>query len=189
MQHYKFWNQQRLGDDGAVSYEDSYWFAYISTTTVGLGDYILLPDVLTTGDIVIWPLAFLIGFVFFAAFLEKILTTMIANSLQGKGIGLVERLKLDHPAYETSEGNDETLESAKDEDADAEPVDDAREGSQSAEPPRESAATTIGMQLAEFGMEDDQSDRPSERGSVTAGSVASSVTSVKMESLVRGYLD
>jgi len=188
MQQYKFWNQNRLGDDGAVSYEDSYWFAYISTTTVGLGDFILLPDVLVTDDIVIWPLSFLIGFVFFAAFLGKI-ATMITNPLQAQGIDLVKRLKLEHPAYETSEGNDEALETAKDVNADAEPVDDAREGSQSAEPPRESAATTVGMQLPEFDMEDDQSDQPSERGSVAAGSVTSSITSVKMESLVRGYLD
>jgi hypothetical protein len=36
------WKQNRLGEE--FSYSDGYWFAYISTTTVGLGDICTLKE-------------------------------------------------------------------------------------------------------------------------------------------------
>jgi hypothetical protein len=55
----------------AFSYEDGYWFSYISTTTVGLGDIFLEPDTIQSRDLIIFPLLFLVGFVFLASFLGK----------------------------------------------------------------------------------------------------------------------
>jgi Ion channel len=46
--------------------------AYISTTTIGLGDFYLEPEVITGRDLLSFPLVILIGFVFFSAFLGKI---------------------------------------------------------------------------------------------------------------------
>lgn len=36
------WNRERLGADNDFTFGDGYWFAYISTTTVGLGDVRML---------------------------------------------------------------------------------------------------------------------------------------------------
>lgn len=63
------WKSRRLGENFSSS--NAYWFAYISTTTVGLGDYYLEPAVFTVGDLMTWPWTFLIGFIFLAAFLGK----------------------------------------------------------------------------------------------------------------------
>jgi hypothetical protein len=35
------WKEARLGDD--MEFSEAYWFSYISTTTVGFGDYYLEP--------------------------------------------------------------------------------------------------------------------------------------------------
>lgn len=105
MQHYKNWNTRRLGDDGNISIRDSYWFAFISTTTIGLGDFVLSPDVLLLEDIVLWPLNFLIGFVLLAAFLGKI-SVLILGPFQSHGIDLAERLAIEHP---TANDSDETI--------------------------------------------------------------------------------
>jgi Ion channel len=58
-----------LGED--FSARDAYWFAYISTTTVGLGDYFLEPEVFTRSDLMLFPMLFLFGFVLLASFLNK----------------------------------------------------------------------------------------------------------------------
>ena len=63
------WKWRRLEED--MSYADGYWFAYISTTTVGLGDFYLEPEVILPHDLIVFPLLFLNGFVYFAAFLSK----------------------------------------------------------------------------------------------------------------------
>ena len=94
-----------MGEGHEVSFKDGYWFAYISTTTVGLGDFILLPDVLLPVDILVWPLSFLVGFVFFAAFIGKI-SEASRGPFQNRGTGLAERLKRGRPA----EMSGETLE-------------------------------------------------------------------------------
>jgi hypothetical protein len=50
---------------------DSVWFAYISTTTVGLGDFFLEPEIIFSGDVFSFSLLFLTGFVFISTFLTK----------------------------------------------------------------------------------------------------------------------
>jgi hypothetical protein len=64
--YYVHWNQVRL--DETVSMKDAYWFAYITTTTVGLGDYYLDHAAIIGMDLLIWPLLILYGFVLLAAF-------------------------------------------------------------------------------------------------------------------------
>lgn len=68
--YYVYWNQDRLGE--TIDYEDAYWFAFISTTTVGLGDFYLEHAVLVGYDLIIWPLLFLFGFVLLSTFLTKV---------------------------------------------------------------------------------------------------------------------
>jgi hypothetical protein len=63
------WKVGRLGE--AFPFNEGYWFAFISTTTVGLGDVFLEPEVIRGDDLIVFPPLFLIGFVFFAAFLRK----------------------------------------------------------------------------------------------------------------------
>jgi hypothetical protein len=53
------------------SFQDGYWFAYISTTTVGLGDIFIEPETMQSRDLLIFPLLFLVGFVFLSSFLGK----------------------------------------------------------------------------------------------------------------------
>lgn len=65
---YAGWNADRLGTSD-VSFRDGYWFAYISTTTIGLGDFTLNPAVLVATDMIFWPFIFLLGFVLFSAFI------------------------------------------------------------------------------------------------------------------------
>jgi len=69
--YYQYWNEERLEDD-SIDYADAYWFAYISTTTVGLGDYYLNHAVLIGFDLLVWPLMFLFGFVLLSSFLNKV---------------------------------------------------------------------------------------------------------------------
>jgi hypothetical protein len=54
-----------------MSLKDGYWFSFISTTTVGLGDIYLEPEVIQARDLVTFPLLFLVGFVFLSSFLGK----------------------------------------------------------------------------------------------------------------------
>lgn len=64
------WKESRLGEE--QDFARGYWFAYISTTTVGLGDIYLEPEVLVTQDLLTFSLVFLIGFVFLASFLGSL---------------------------------------------------------------------------------------------------------------------
>jgi Ion channel len=75
-----------------VSFADAYWFAYISTTTVGLGDYILAPQVIQRQDLVTWPVLFLVGFVFFAAFIGKF-SDLVRAPFQHHATSLADRLR------------------------------------------------------------------------------------------------
>eukprot|EP00984_Skeletonema_dohrnii_P010789 scaffold4233_cov142-Skeletonema_dohrnii-CCMP3373.AAC.32 len=68
--YYVYWNMLRL--DETVSMDDAYWFAYITTTTVGLGDYYLDHAAIIGIDLLVWPLLILYGFVLLAAFLTAL---------------------------------------------------------------------------------------------------------------------
>lgn len=74
--YYVHWSLSRLDEE--VSYKDAYWFAYITTTTVGLGDYYLEHAVLIGIDLLIWPLLILFGFVLLASFLTALKDTLAA---------------------------------------------------------------------------------------------------------------
>jgi hypothetical protein len=59
------------------------WFAldsYISTTSVGLGDIYLEPEVIVGQDLIVFPLLFLTGFTLLSAFLGKFAEAIIALS-------------------------------------------------------------------------------------------------------------
>lgn len=65
------WKNTRLPADD-FDYGEGYWFAFISTTTVGLGDVYLDPEVIVGQDLLGFSLLFLIGFVFLASFLGSL---------------------------------------------------------------------------------------------------------------------
>jgi len=75
------WKYDRL--DIHLDRGDAYWFSYISTTTVGLGDIFLEPEGINGPDVFIFSMLFLIGFTFLAAFLAKF--SQLVLSLAGKG--------------------------------------------------------------------------------------------------------
>jgi hypothetical protein len=83
------WWSARLPDFEANS-KDSLWFAFISTSTIGLGDYFLQPEVMFASDALKFSVYYLIGFVFLSTFLNKIgdlLSSMMpkrSNSLQAR---------------------------------------------------------------------------------------------------------
>jgi hypothetical protein len=70
------WKAARLGQE--TDFSEAYWYAYISTMTVGLGDYYLEHDVILRQDLFIFPVLFLAGFVLLANFFVK-LTEVILN--------------------------------------------------------------------------------------------------------------
>jgi len=179
-----------LGEPGSVSYSDSYWFAYISTTTVGLGDFVLSPDVLLMQDIILWPLSFLFGFVFFAAFVGK-LSEQIHAPFRKQGTGLAERLKRGH----TTEMSDSMLHDSREiasvsalgegppkGEHDSDDESGKAMGESSFPPPLESVAVA----LEEPRDDDDESAMFSAKQSVTTGT--GSVMSVKLESMASGYV-
>jgi hypothetical protein len=98
------WKEYRLGE--SFSFRDGYWFAYISTTTIGLGDIFLEPEVNLSEDLYVWSLSFLMGFALFSAFLGK-LTEVFASRRRRKGFyeSMLDRLKTNHlPVVETIAG-------------------------------------------------------------------------------------
>jgi len=66
------WAHFRSGETiGLGELGHTYWFAYISTTTVGFGDFYLKHEVVTYPDLLYLPPIILFGFVFLANFLIK----------------------------------------------------------------------------------------------------------------------
>ena len=67
-----FWwfNKIRVGSD--IRWEDAYWWAFISTTTIGLGDFYPTPALIFTSDLLMLTPGFLIGFVLLSSFLAEL---------------------------------------------------------------------------------------------------------------------
>jgi len=65
------WWANRLPDFDA-DVVDTMWFAFISTSTIGLGDYFLQPEVMFASDALTFSILFLIGFVLLSTFLKKL---------------------------------------------------------------------------------------------------------------------
>jgi hypothetical protein len=97
------WKEDRLGESFDLRY--GRWFAYISTTTIGLGDIFLEPEVILSEDVYIWSLSFLTGFALFSVFLGQ-LTEVSLPWRRRKGFyeSLLDRLETTHlpPAAETT---------------------------------------------------------------------------------------
>ena len=92
-QDVRFWWDRRLPEFGAdVGGWDALWFAYISTTTIGLGDYFLQPELMFASDALKYSVLFMVGFVFFSSFLNK-LAGSIAWMLPKNSESLESRLK------------------------------------------------------------------------------------------------
>ena len=83
---------RRLGDEDFASGADLYWFAYISTTTVGLGDFFLQPEVVFASDTVSFGVQFLVGFVFASTFFAK-LGELVTGMVPNLGTRLPDQLK------------------------------------------------------------------------------------------------
>lgn len=87
--YYVYWNQERL--DVEIMYKDAYWYAYITTTTVGLGDHYLDHAVLIGIDLLVWPLLILVGFVLLSSFLNKV-GELLGNLMPAEKSSFVETL-------------------------------------------------------------------------------------------------
>ena len=70
---------------------DSIWFAYISVTTIGLGDFYLQPEVIFLPELFIFTLFFLTGFVFLSTYLDS-LAQWLGACLPDVGEKLAKRL-------------------------------------------------------------------------------------------------
>jgi len=83
------WKENRV--DGPFDFGDGFWFAYLSTTTIGLGDVYLEPHVIIGSDLLYFPMLLLAGFVFLAAFLGK-LRDLVMSLLKSKHATFTESL-------------------------------------------------------------------------------------------------
>jgi hypothetical protein len=75
-----------------IAPSDSIWFAYISTSTIGLGDYYPQPELIFASDALKFSLTFLVGFVFLSTFFNKIIQ-FIQSLLPDRENSLESRLK------------------------------------------------------------------------------------------------
>jgi hypothetical protein len=85
------WKQERVGNDFA--WADAYWFAFITTTTVGLGDFYLEHEVLLRRDLIAFSLIILVGFIFLANFLVKLTDLLLELFPWVKASNYQERLQ------------------------------------------------------------------------------------------------
>jgi len=77
-----WWKENTLGEE--MSYRDAYWFSFVSTTTVGFGDFFLEHEVIRRRDLLSWPLLFLTGFVLLSSFLNKLSEWIMSWIPQGR---------------------------------------------------------------------------------------------------------
>ena len=104
------WKEERL--DLEFEMHDSYWFAYISTTTVGLGDYYLEPGGIIGPDLATFPLLFLVGFMLLAAFFGKF-SEIIVGARRGRKSFVSTLLDMPVRWKDTFAGNEESLKSSR----------------------------------------------------------------------------
>jgi hypothetical protein len=113
-QSYYWWSERWDAYDN-VTKGESMWFAFISSTTVGLGDFFLPPEVIFLGDVFRFAFLFLTGFVLFSAFVNSFGVLVLA--VLGKGKSLEERVNktnmlmgISHqnPEEEEEDENEET---------------------------------------------------------------------------------
>ena len=74
----KYWASYAPNESYSVA--DSYWFAYITLLTVGLGDLYVQPQGLFPVDVLAWAVIILYGIAALTAFLDRF-TTLIASFL------------------------------------------------------------------------------------------------------------
>lgn len=87
-----WWDERMLNEDVPSLAWDSLWFAYISTTTIGFGDYFLQPELMFPADIFRFSFLFLTGFAFLSMFLGKVVE-LLNDFFPDAGKTLKERLK------------------------------------------------------------------------------------------------
>jgi hypothetical protein len=85
----KRWWSRRADFDATLA--ESWWFARVSTATVGLGDFFLQPEVMFVDDLLTFTLTFLTGFVFLSAFLGKLMD-LVGGHFPDHGPKLCKRL-------------------------------------------------------------------------------------------------
>jgi len=85
------WKHNILGEEN-FSFRDGYWFSYISSTTVGLGDIFLEPEVLRLPDVFLFPVLLLSGFTILSAFLGKLFDAITVMLGVGKKKSIVNTL-------------------------------------------------------------------------------------------------
>ncbi len=74
MSIYQLWTNlvySQVRDYVSFTWFDAFWFAYISVTTIGFGDFYIPPDSARVYDMFMTPLIILIGFVLLANFILK----------------------------------------------------------------------------------------------------------------------
>lgn len=92
--YYIYWNRKRLGEE--IEYKDAYWYAYITTTTVGLGDFYLEHVLITGVDLISWPVLILFGFVLLSAFLNKLTELLVGYPAPPTEVPVLEAQDSDH---------------------------------------------------------------------------------------------
>ena len=95
---YRWW-QIRLDEEEEkpTMWWDSVWFAYISTTTVGLGDLFLQPEMIFLEDLFAFSLLFLTGFVLLSTFLSEF-ADLLGGMFPHAGEKLKERVRKTSPS-------------------------------------------------------------------------------------------
>lgn len=87
---YMRWREGRTGEP--LDFRDSFWFAFLTSTTVGLGDFYVDPEVIIISDLLWIPAVILVGFVFFSAFLTKMIDVMNMFRPSGEGKTLIDQM-------------------------------------------------------------------------------------------------